>query len=389
MKIPTFTLCVAMASTAFAQNLPVITANPTNTTAYSGATATFNVSATGATGYQWRFNSTDISGGTNATLSVANSQSTNCGYYSVIVKNATGWVSSQMAYLFLDYTMGIVPSTAGGTMPLSSTNNTYFAGDIKTVYGSTPPNNGTVQIVAGPQLDQMQPVGLQVPYRVSPISSRFYNGYFNAPNQSAFNNTADKFIATFAPGQPYFYSVVVKYTNGSAFVQPSTVLSLIAGTNGIPAPSNDGLKFPGWIPAEGPMDPWLWYPNSPTNQLRVVGETFSLTNSYQGYVDYGTPKFQWRKNGKLIGAQQLFDTSAPYGPYSAVANMVLTITNAQPSDAGVYDVDVRGNMWFISAKIYVSIQTTNGQGVLQKPKLIGTSLTCDIAGAVGRNYKVQ
>jgi len=236
----------------------------------------------------------------------------------------------------------------------------------------------------------MQPVGALVHYRVSPASNRFYNGYFNAPDQSAFNNTSDKFITTFAPGQAYYYSVVVNYTNyGIATMQPSTVLKLVAGTNGLPAPSNYGLKFPGWIPAETTTDPWLGYPNSPTNQLRVTGETFSLTNSYSAYTDYGLPVFQWRKDGVLIGSPQSFipDVNSPQA--TANGTIILTITNAQPSDAGVYDVDVRGNLWFIGEKIYVSIQTTNGQGVFQDPKFINQNFVCDLVGAAGRNYKVQ
>lgn len=375
---------------AFAQSLPVITASPTNLTVIPGNTATFSVTATGATGYQWRFNGVDISGGTNATLSVANAQTANSGYYLAVVKNSTGWVPSQMGYLFLDYTLGVAPSTAGGVLPLSSTNNIYFAGDVQVnaLAGSGTPTNGSVQIMAGPQLDQMKLVGAKVPYRVSPTSNRFYSGYFNAPDQSAANNLTDSFITTFAPGQQYFYSVTVKYTNnGTAYTQPSTTLKLAAGTNGIPAPSTYGLRFPAWVAGEG-QDPWVDFPNSPSIQLRVVGETFRLTNSYSGYTDYGTPKFQWRKNGVLIGSQQFF--TLPYA-FATYANgvAVLTISNAQPTDAGVYDVDVRGSLSFIGAKIYVSIQTTNGSGVLQKPKLIGTNLTCDIVGAVSRNYLVQ
>lgn len=376
---------------AFAQTLPVITASPTNQTVIPGNTATFSVTATGATGYQWRFNGTNISDGTNATLQVVNAQGTNSGYYSAAVKNSTGWVPSQMAYLFLDYTLGIVPSSAGGTLTLSSSNSTYVAGQVMNAVYVGPtltPTNGNVQIVAGPQLDQMRPVGAKVPYRISPTTSRFYNGYFNAPDQSAFNNTSDTFLTTFAPGQQYYYSVIAKYTNnGTAYIQPSTVLQLVAGTNGTPAQFSYGLKFPGWVPLEG-QDPWLSFPNSSANQLRVVGETFSLTNSYSGYTDYGTPSFQWRKNGIKIGSPQSFIPPYQFAHY-ADGIAVLTISNAQPSDAGVYDMDVRGSLWFIGTKIYISIQTTNGQGVLQKPKFIGTNLTCDIVGAVGRNYLVQ
>jgi hypothetical protein len=106
----TFTVAMGLtALTAFAQTLPVITASPTNLTVALGNTATFNVTATGATGYQWRFNGADIFGATSATLQVVNSQTANVGCYNVIAKNATGWMPSQMAWLSVTRSSGIVP----------------------------------------------------------------------------------------------------------------------------------------------------------------------------------------------------------------------------------------------------------------------------------------
>jgi len=67
----------------------------------------------------------------------------------------------------------------------------------------------------------------------------------------------------------------------------------------------------------------------------------------------------------------------------------LALTNIQPSDAGVYDFVLYGNNWMIAPKISLSIQTTNGQGVFQKPRFAGTNFVCDLAGAAGRDYEVQ
>jgi hypothetical protein len=147
---------------AFAGSLPVFSVQPTNQTVYPGANATWVAAASGATGYQWLFDGVNIAGATNATFVVTNAQSTNCGYYMVLAGNSTGWVPSQLAYLMLDYTRGGTVPSAAGTLPFSNTNNTYFAGQI--LDGNTPPLNGTVQIVAGPQLDEMNPVGRIVNY---------------------------------------------------------------------------------------------------------------------------------------------------------------------------------------------------------------------------------
>src|SRR4051812_16519143 len=84
---------------AFADSLPIITTHPQSQTVAPGGTASFTVAATGATGYQWRLNGTNIAGATAATLQIANAQSTNSGYYMVVVRNTIGYAPSQLAYL--------------------------------------------------------------------------------------------------------------------------------------------------------------------------------------------------------------------------------------------------------------------------------------------------
>lgn len=176
-----------------ADNLPVFTLQPINQLVSPGGTATFVAAATGATSYQWRFNGADISSATGATLQVASAQTTNSGYYNVIAKNATGWVPSQLAYLSLDYTYGGTIPGGGGLLPLSNANDTYSQGDVIDMSGfGVYPTNGSVQLMAGPELDQMHPVGLRVPYRSFPSNNRFYNGYYTAPDRS---------VSTVAPGQ--------------------------------------------------------------------------------------------------------------------------------------------------------------------------------------------
>lgn len=378
-----FTLLALLASfVAVAQTLPVITASPTNTTVYPGNTATFTVTATGATGYQWLFNGTNIPGATSAALQVPNAQTANCGYYLALAKNATGWVPSQMAYLMLDYTYGGTQPTAGGVLPFSNTNDTYFAGDIED-YSSGYPTNGTVQIIAGPELDEMQPVLPIIHYRAPSFPNWFFNGYYNA--------AAGPSVSTIKPGQPFYYWVIASFTNGGAYIQPSTKMLLTAGTHGSAAPSCYGLKFPGfdqtygYSPGLPDIDPE--FDPSVTNKLCVVGESCTFSNSYFAYDDYGTPTAQWRKDGVPIpGAtnnyyQILGGTSPP--------NSTFTITNVQASDVGIYDVVIYGNIWGLSSKVTLSVQTTNGQGVFQQPSLFGTNFICSLLGAASRNYQVQ
>jgi uncharacterized repeat protein (TIGR03803 family) len=80
---------------------PVITTQPSDRFLNAPATVTFSVTASGAgsLAYQWLFNGTAIAGATNRTYTVTSPQPAAWGYYSVIVSNTSGWVTSQVAEL--------------------------------------------------------------------------------------------------------------------------------------------------------------------------------------------------------------------------------------------------------------------------------------------------
>jgi hypothetical protein len=84
-------------------SLPVITGQPQNQIVAAAGTATFQVMATSTTplSYQWRRNGIDLSGKTNATLTIANVQAADAGDYSVVVSNNRGSVISVAARLQL------------------------------------------------------------------------------------------------------------------------------------------------------------------------------------------------------------------------------------------------------------------------------------------------
>jgi hypothetical protein len=86
-------------SLALAQ--PVITTQPTNHFMNAPGAFSFyvNVSGTAPFTYQWLFDGTTITGATNRTLSFSSPQPAQWGCYSVIVSNASGSVTSQVAEL--------------------------------------------------------------------------------------------------------------------------------------------------------------------------------------------------------------------------------------------------------------------------------------------------
>ena len=80
---------------------PSITIPPQNQTLLRGQDATFTVAALGTPplSYQWRFNGTDISAATAASLTLLNAQLADAGSYTVVVTNNAGSITSAVATL--------------------------------------------------------------------------------------------------------------------------------------------------------------------------------------------------------------------------------------------------------------------------------------------------
>ena len=80
---------------------PAISTQPTSQTVNLGASAAFTVVATGTAplSYQWQKGGVNLSGATNATLTLTNAQATDVGSYVVVVTNAAGSVNSSMVTL--------------------------------------------------------------------------------------------------------------------------------------------------------------------------------------------------------------------------------------------------------------------------------------------------
>lgn len=87
--------------TSVVTNPPSITAEPASRTVTVGESASFAVEVAGTPPfqYQWRFNEQEIPGATQPSFSVFNAQPADAGAYQVIVRNAVGVVTSQVARL--------------------------------------------------------------------------------------------------------------------------------------------------------------------------------------------------------------------------------------------------------------------------------------------------
>ncbi len=128
---------------------PAIVTQPASQTVYQGLTATFSVTAGGSLPltYQWQFNTTNISGATNASLTLTNVSFSEAGSYSVAITNAFGATNSANAVLTVNPLPPCAPVTSGlldwwpangnandivggnnGTIPYSDV--TYAAGEV-------------------------------------------------------------------------------------------------------------------------------------------------------------------------------------------------------------------------------------------------------------------
>jgi hypothetical protein len=342
-------------------NLPDIVVQPKSI--YSSGM--LSVICSNATAYQWRCNGVDIPGATNASLWRSGSDPT--GYYMVVVKNDAGWVPSQLAYL---------ARGSGGLVPFSNVGNSgsFALACYDYVLGmgqvGQPLATGLAQVNAGPEVDQMAPVGEAWDF------SWGEPGYFD---------DYDQWVPTVSPGQTVYYQVNLSYPyGGGTYIQPSRTLALVAGGGSFPTPSSTDLKFPIWI--EWPEPTWFGG-GSATNLVILPGETITLAENYGACGDFGMLTYQWRKDGQPIPGQT---NGVFYAyPYCGSANTTLALTNVQAADAGVYDIVVRGNRFICEPKIALSVQFLGGSGVFQSPRIDGANFTCDLTGATGRRYQIQ
>ncbi|EFW5562579.1 phage tail protein [Shigella sonnei] len=85
------------AATVTVNALPVITKQPSNQTINEGGNINLAVTATGATGYQWKKDGSDIPSATNDTYSKSGALPADAGSYTCVVTGAGGSVTSNAA----------------------------------------------------------------------------------------------------------------------------------------------------------------------------------------------------------------------------------------------------------------------------------------------------
>ncbi|HTL53629.1 MAG TPA: DNRLRE domain-containing protein, partial [Planctomycetota bacterium] len=115
---------------------PVITSQPANQSVTEPATATFSVTATGATSYQWKRNGVDIGGATSAsyTTGATSVGADNGVLFTVAVTNANGTVLSNTATL-------TVTAASSSTTVTFQQGTASYTGTVDTYLDAIAPND--------------------------------------------------------------------------------------------------------------------------------------------------------------------------------------------------------------------------------------------------------
>ncbi|MFO0836351.1 MAG: matrixin family metalloprotease [Phycisphaerales bacterium] len=95
---------------------PNITGNPSNQTKCSGQSASFSVTATGATGYQWRKNTANIGGANSSTYTIPSVTVGDVGSYDCVVTNSCGNSTSTAASLAVNEGPTVTVDPTGGNV---------------------------------------------------------------------------------------------------------------------------------------------------------------------------------------------------------------------------------------------------------------------------------
>jgi len=291
-------------------NAPVFTQQPTNQTLIAGSNATFSA-AVGAGPipniFQWQFNGTNIIGATNAALTLTDVQSTNQGNYVVLVNNGYGTSVSSNAYLTVITfdlptalnTTNLNWTTTGSALWFAETNNSHD--------GFMAAQSG---LVANGQSSTLQtiltgPGTLTFWWMFSPLTSPF-------PNTLSFSSSDGNNSASVSSTSGWQQRTFYLGTGQQTLIWNYSRFSFIS------AQSTGWLDQVSFMPGGTPPTVTFMSPNA-----------YVRANSSVDFVvsAYGTAPlaYQWQLNGTNLLNK---------------TNNLLSLTDVQPTSAGVYSVMV-------------------------------------------------
>ena len=325
---------------------PVIVIQPQNQTANQGQNVVFSVTATGSAplSYQWQLNSTNLSGATTSSYTVANAQPANVGSYSVIVTNSLGTATSSNALLTVIVPPAItsLPQSLTVTQGLNATFTVGASGSVPFAYQWTY-NNGSISGATASSYTRVNvqptdagtysvvvsnPAGSATsapPAMLTVISVPTPPGIIGQPlNQTVSQTSNATFSVTATGSTPLSYQWVF---NGASLV--GATLSTYARPNSQPTDAGSYSvivtnAYGMVISALATLTVIL----PPVINVQPVSRLASVSNSiaFSVGLSQGTsPAYQWRQNGT---------------PISGATQSSLTLASLTWGSAGTYSVIV-------------------------------------------------
>jgi kumamolisin len=266
---------------------PAITHQPQSESVYVGQTASFSATVTGTAplSYQWKKNGAALTGATNATLVIADAQTTNAGNYTLFVSNSVGNVTSAVAVLT------VVPTPTPPSPPVPT---------------PPPPHQ---PVVVAPSIFQ-QPHNETVTVGQTAVFGVWVNG------TPPFSYQWSKSGVAIAGATNYYLAIPDAQTTNAG-----NYTVLVSNSAGNVTSSVATLTV---NPAPPPVAPAIV--RQPQSETVTVGQTaqFGVFASGTGPLSY-----QWSENGTAI---------------AGATNSVLTIRDVQAANAGNYTVNVSNSV---------------------------------------------
>jgi hypothetical protein len=155
------------------------TVQTTNEAVALQGAASFGVTASGALGYQWQFDSANIPNATDNSLDLANVVETNAGYYQVVLTNLNGATTSSVVTLSIT---NLEISFVGGGGGVS------YAGGQATLELTNLAGQGVIVIDASTDLTDWTPIltnppGFGVMELFDSDAGAYANRYYRARTQ--------------------------------------------------------------------------------------------------------------------------------------------------------------------------------------------------------------
>ena len=328
--------------------LPSITSDPQRTAGPVGGQATFSVVATssGALSYQWQFNGSNIPGATGSSLTLNSLTTSNAGNYRVVVTNSTGPVTSS------DATLIVLPAATllNGSFEYAETAWNFSANVAPTLNTAYSPTDGVEllhfsfgQLPNGGVVSQTFPTSPGTEYVLAFDVGAM--SYVNHDQQTVLVKVVGVSNATLlsqtlsitAPGTgtTYLNSAFNFVANGTS--------ATVSFTDTSTSTFNVDLVLDNVRINEAHSLPEIT--SQPQSRSVVAGSSATFT---VGATSTEPLFYQWRFNGTPISGANLSS---------------YTISNAQLSDAGTYDVVVSNSAGSVTsnpATLTVTSGTSGG-----------------------------